>query len=185
MPRIAIVIGVSDYKCQHPLPACKNDADLVKFVLEKSNAYEDILFLSGSDARSDNAKHQLTQFVDRHKGRTDLEEVLYFYSGHGQYLDDEFYYLFSDFEEPRRNRTSLKNSELDGYLRTLSPDVAVKIVDACNAGVQYVKNASDLSAMIEKGSKDQGLKRFTFCFPLCWTKVRLRVQNLVNSREVL
>jgi len=164
MSRIAIIIGVSNYARQQSLPACKNDADLVQFVLHSSKAYEDILFLSGADTNSDEVKHQLTQFVEKHKARTDLEEVFFFYSGHGQFLDDEFYYLLSDFEENRRHRTCLKNSELDGFLRTLCPNLAVKIVDACNAGVQYVKDAGGLAAIIEKGSKERGLKNVYFLF---------------------
>lgn len=164
MARIAIIIGVSSYVRQQALPACKNDAELVRFALVSSKAYEDILFIAGADTNSDEVKHQLTQFVEKHKARGDLDEVFFFYSGHGQFIDDEFYYIFSDFDDNRRNRTSLKNSELDGYLRTLSPNLAVKIVDACNAGVQYVKDVGGLSEIIEKGSKDQGLKKVYFLF---------------------
>lgn len=167
MSRIAIIIGVSNYTRQQPLPACQNDADLVRFVLNNSNEYEDILFLSGKDTSSDEVKYQLTQFVDKHKSREGLgalEEVFFFYSGHGQFKDDEFYFLFSDFDESRRNKTSLKNSELDGYLRTLSPNLAVKIVDACNAGVQYVKDSGGIEAIIQKGLKEQGLKKIYFMF---------------------
>lgn len=164
MARIAIIIGVSNYSRQQALPACQNDADLVHFVLTSSKAYEDILYLTGANTSSDEVKHQLTQFVEKHKSRTDIEEVFFFYSGHGQFIDDEFYYILSDFEESRRNRTCLKNSELDGYLRTLGPELAVKIVDACNAGVQYVKDAGGLAAIIEKGTKEQGLKKVYFLF---------------------
>jgi len=164
MARIAIIIGVSTYVRQQHLPACANDAELVRFVLNCSNEYEDILYLAGPDTNSDEVKHQLTQFVEKHKARSDLDEVFFFYSGHGQFIDDEFYYIFSDFDDSRRNRTSLKNSELDGYLRTLCPNLAVKIVDACNAGVQYVKDVGGLSEIIEKGSKEQGLKKIYFLF---------------------
>jgi len=164
MARIAVILGVSNYARQQSLPACQNDADLVQFILNNSKEYEDILFLAGSNTNSDEVKHQLTQFVEKHKGRANLEEVFFFYSGHGQFLNDEFYYILSDFDESRRNRTSLKNSELDGYLRTLRPNLAVKIVDACNAGVQYVKDAGGLAAMLEKGSKEEGLKKVYFLF---------------------
>lgn len=164
MSRIAVVIGVSEYTRQKPLPACQNDAEIVRYILEKSNAYEDILCLTGSATNSDDVKFSLTQFVERHKGRTDLEEVFFYYSGHGAFIDDDFFYVLSDFEDGRRNRTALKNAELDGYLRTLSPNVAVKIVDACNAGVQYVKDIGGLSEIIEKGSRDQGLNKVYFLF---------------------
>lgn len=164
MSRIAIILGVANYVRQQALPACQNDADLVRFALNCSKEYEDILFLADTGTNSDEVKHHLTQFVEKHKGRTDLEEVFFFYSGHGQFLDDEFYYILSDFDENRRNRTCLKNSELDGYLRTLGPNLAVKIVDACNAGVQYVKDAGGLAAVIEKGSREQGLKKVYFLF---------------------
>ena len=164
MARIAIIIGVSSYARQQNLPACSNDAELIRTALNYSKEYEDVLFLAGKETNSDDVKHQLTQFVEKHKARDDLDEVFFFYSGHGQFFDDEFYYIFSDFDESRRNRTSLKNSELDGYLRTLGPNLAIKIVDACNAGVQYVKDVGGLSAIIEKGTKEQGLKKVYFLF---------------------
>jgi Caspase domain len=167
MARIAIIIGVSNYTRQQALPACQNDADLIRLVLTSSNEYDDILFLTGKDTNSDEVKYQLTQFVDKHKSREglgELGEVFFFYSGHGQFKDDEFYFLFSDFDESRRNKTSLKNSELDGYLRTLSPNLAVMIVDACNAGVQYVKDTGGIEAIIQKGLKEQGLKKIYFMF---------------------
>ena len=71
-----------------------------------------------------------------------LTEALFYFSGHGQSKDEEFYFALSDFEESRRNTTSLKNTELDVFLRALNPKLAVKIVDACNAGVQYIKDAA-------------------------------------------
>ncbi len=86
-------------------------------------------------------KRELFQFVLRNKGRV-LDEALFYFSGHGQSKDEEFYFALSDFEESRRNTTSLKNTELDVFLRALNPKLAVKIVDACNAGVQYIKDAA-------------------------------------------
>lgn len=178
MSKIAIVIGVSNYIDQPNLAACKNDAELVEFILKNTNDYEDILCLKDDDTKSEDVKHQLTQFVEKHRSRLDLDEVFFFYSGHGQFHDNEFYYVLSDFDNTRRNRTSLKNSELDGYLRTLKPKLAIKIVDACNAGVQYVKDSSGISTIIEKSTKEQGFDKVYFLFSSLFD------QNSFASNEV-
>ena len=154
MPKLAIVLGVHQYRGRSSLPAALNDANLVHSVLQVSGNYEEILFVPSEQTTSESVKHHLTAFVQKHRSRTDVEEVFFYFSGHGQQIDDEFYYVLSDYDDARRNKTSLKNSELDGFLRTLRPALAIKVVDACNAGVQYVKDAGNLSSVIQKGAKE-------------------------------
>jgi hypothetical protein len=164
VPRIAIVIGVSTFVSQPSLPACANDAEIMRLILERSQSYEEILTLTAPDqTHSEYVKSQVSSFVSRHKGRVDLEEMLFYFSGHGIYRDGEFFYVLSDFEDARRNKTALKNSELDEYFRTLHPDLAVKVVDACNSGVQYVKDVDNLSGIIRKDLQ-HSFKKVYFMF---------------------
>ena len=43
----------------------------------------------------------------------------------------------------QRNLTSLSNSELDSWLKSLRPELTVKVIDACHSGVPYVKGIQE------------------------------------------
>jgi uncharacterized caspase-like protein len=164
MAKLAIIIGVSNYTHQPTLPACENDAEIVRYALDSTKNYEEILVLQGATTTSSNAKHELTQFISKYKTRSDIDEIFFYYSGHGQAINDEFYYIFTDYDEAHRNRTSLTNSELDGYLRSLNANITIKVVDACNAGIRYVKDLNDLTEILQKGVNDQGFNKIYFLF---------------------
>jgi hypothetical protein len=144
---LAILLGVTKY--QPPvsdLPACKNDLALMGQLLRHTNKFADILEIGG-DTSSANVKTELAQFVTKYAGQT-VNELFFYYSGHGDLFRNDFYYLFSDFSDKRRNQTSLTTDELDSMLRTLSPTLTVKVVDACHAGVQYVKEPDALAKQL-------------------------------------
>jgi len=56
-------------------------------------------------------------------------------------------------------QTSLQNSEIDNWLRTLNPKLAVKVVDACHSGVGYVKDRQYLQTLLQKTTN-----RFEWCY---------------------
>jgi hypothetical protein len=150
---LAILIGVATYnRPVADLPACAHDADLMSKLLRHTNKFPDMLELR-KDTSSAEVKTQLAQFISKFKDQT-IDELFFYYSGHGDLFKDDFYYLFSDFDEKRRNQTSLTNDELDSMLKTLSPKLVVKVVDACHAGVAYVKEADALAKQLQtsKGS---------------------------------
>lgn len=155
---LAIVVGVAKYTPPvSNLPACQKDVALMRDLLNLTNRFDDMLELS-SDTSSAEIKTQLAQFVSRHKAAP-VEELFFYYSGHGDVYKDDFYYLFSDFSDARRNQTSLTNSELDSILKALSPKLTVKVVDACHAGVAYVKEADALKKQL-----DVSKGRFADCY---------------------
>ena len=39
-----------------------------------------------------------------------------------------------------KKQTTIENTELDNWIRLLNPALTVKIIDACHAGVQYIKD---------------------------------------------
>lgn len=138
MINIGIVIGVSDYQKANPLPGCLADANSIKQLLELSNKCDDILFISeNTDSR--NVKSKVASFVKKYENE-DIDEAIFYFSGHGLFDDNEFYYILSDYTESKTKQTSLENSELDNLLRSLSAKLTVKIVDACQAGTRYVKD---------------------------------------------
>jgi len=135
---IGIVIGVSNYLRVNPLPGCVADAKSIKLLLELTGKCEDILFIT-ENTDSKNVKSRLAAFVKKYES-SDIDEVIFYFSGHGLFDDDEFYYVLSDYAENKTKQTSLENNELDSLLRSLSAKLTVKIVDACQAGTRYVKD---------------------------------------------
>ncbi len=142
---LAIAIAVSDYADpRNNLPACQNDAALVKAVLDHSGRFDVILPIV-SDTFGSRVKDVIAAFIKEHQPENgQLDEVFFYFTGHGEVYDGEFYYLLSDFDKNKRNQTSLSNTELDTMLRSLSPALTVKIVDACHSGVAYVKGEETL-----------------------------------------
>lgn len=140
---IAILISVTTYADpQSNLPACANDFALMESIVTHSAKYSEILRLS-EDTESSAVKSELAKFVKLHRHKT-IDEIFFFFSGHGDVDSDDFYFLLSDFDESKREQTSLSNTELDSMLRSLSPGLAVKVVDACHSGVAYLKSESVL-----------------------------------------
>ncbi len=135
---IGIVIGVSDYQRVDSLPGCVADANSIKQLLELTNKCDDILFIS-ENTESKNVKSKIASFVKKYENE-DIDEAIFYFSGHGLFDDNEFYYVLSDYSENKIKQTSLENSELDNLLRSLSAKITVKIVDACQAGTRYVKD---------------------------------------------
>lgn len=151
MSSLAVLIGVSDY--QQPnmcLNACKTDVSLMHKLIEGTGKFSDILFLD-TNTQSAEVKTKLVDFVTTNK-ETEVDEVFFYFSGHGDYSGDEFYFLLSDYDQKRKSQTCLTNSELDALLRGLKPKLTVKVVDACHAGVQYIKDASSIKEYFTKSS---------------------------------
>ena len=139
---IAILMAQSEYRSAPKLPACKNDLQLMKLVVESSKKYDDILILDDSVGRAYDANEQIIQFVEKYKGGDQIDEVLLYFSGHGNFENNEFYYVWDDYEKTRKRQTCLGNTEIDGFLRSLNAKLTVKIIDACNSGVPYLKGDS-------------------------------------------
>ena len=77
----------------------------------------------------------------------------FYYSGHGEFANDEFYYLLSDFDNKKRNQTSLQNNEVDDLIRNLNPQIVIKVIDACQSGTSYIKESDVLSKYFNETKK--------------------------------
>jgi len=150
--RIALLIGVADYLNEENLPACEHDLSIVSELLRGSKSYDEIAVIGGSP-KSAEAKEQITAFVRKNEGE-DVEEVFFYYTGHGTRRGEDFAFLFSDFEDTKREQTSLRNSEIDAMLKALTPDLVVKVVGACQAGTEYVKSDCNLKDVFSKSAKN-------------------------------
>lgn len=146
--KIACLLGVAKYSHYNDLPACINDLQLMNTLLDLTGEFEEILKVDGNQSSS-KIKQQIVSFLTRYKGK-EIEQVLFYFSGHGDFDGNEFYYVLSDFEASKKKQTVIENSELDSWLRLINPTLAVKIVDACHAGVQYIKDPDVFTKSLNK-----------------------------------
>lgn len=141
---IAVVIGISNYiDSKNNLPGCRNDADAIYNVLLKTEKFSQVLFINNGE-NSAKTKELLTNFISDFKGKQ-IDELFFYFSGHGEFINEEFFYILSDFDAKKRNQTSLQNTEVDDLIRTLSPELVIKVVDACQSGTTYIKESNGLS----------------------------------------
>lgn len=172
---IAIIIGVSEYsKPENNLPGCKKDAEIMYNILSKAEKFEDILYVN-EYSPSATIKAQFTDFISKHK-EDSIQELFFYYTGHGDFKNDEFYYILSDYDESRRNQTTLQNGEVDSLFKTLRPTLVIKVIDACKSGQAYVK---DTEAVSKYFSETQ--TRFNKCYFL---NSSLRNQSSYQSADI-
>jgi len=149
---LAIVIGVSKYSnLKDNLPGSKNDAESINIILKKTTKFDEILYINNGE-NSAETKELITNFISEYKLQS-ITEFFFYYSGHGEFSNDEFYYILSDFDTKKRKQTSLQNNEIDDLIRTLSPQLVVKVIDACQSGTSYIKEAGVLNKYFSDSQK--------------------------------
>jgi hypothetical protein len=141
---LGIIIGVSEYSSEaNSLPGCKIDAEYVNHILIKSNKYNEILFLNEATTSS-SLKQRLTDFIFKYQN-DQIDELFFYFTGHGEFLKEEFYYLLSDFNPSKRKQTTLQNEEVDTLIKNLNPNLVIKVLDACHSGKSYIKDLNVIS----------------------------------------
>jgi len=133
---LAILIAISRYDHAHDLPGCTQDARNMRQLLMACHKYDHILEITEKTRASD-IWQSLLAFVAEHQDKN-IDEVMLYFSGHGYYHGDARF-CGSDFEASRRHSTSVSNAEIDLLLRQLKPRVMVKVIDACQSGMPYIK----------------------------------------------
>jgi hypothetical protein len=159
--RIALLVGVANYANEKSLPACENDLEIVSEVISRAAIFDEVVVI-GDSPDSKVAKEKIAAFVRRYED-TDVDEVLFYYTGHGARRGEDFLFLFSDYDHGKIEQTSFRNSELDDMIKSISPGLVVKVVDACHAGVEYVKSESTLEDVLSKSARSR-LKKVYFFF---------------------
>jgi hypothetical protein len=143
MKNLAIIIGITDYQdTKMLLPACSNDVAVMEQVCRIGGRFDEVINIAGGDSES--LKSSLADAIDRF-GQEDIDHLFFYFTGHGDYVDEDFRYQLRDYDKSRVAQTSLSNAELDGMLHGLSPNVLVKVVDACYSGVPYIKDGTSIS----------------------------------------
>jgi len=187
---LAIVIGVENYISDEyeNLPACKNDANTIKDVIEDVKDIEKVLFFNNSELAKD-VKRKINAFVKKYQEK-DINELFFYFTGHGKRCIQEkdrdindFLYILHDFDSKKQRSTSLSNSDLDNWAKTLSPKLFVKIVDACFSGTQYIKGETDEKLNFEKSAKKYSLNDIHFWFSSRENQKSLADENLSKFTE--
>lgn len=140
--RIAVIIGISEFDNCQDLPACINDIVAIDDLLIATNEFDEIKSFKGN-VRSDYIKTELSTIFSELQGK-DIEELFFYFSGHGSFINDEFYYILSDYDENVKRQTSLQNSEIDSMIKSINPKMVTKIIDACQSGVSYIKSDTNI-----------------------------------------
>ena len=157
MKNIAIVLGVDNYSAAQNLPSCQNDAELMESFLLATGKYSVLRLPNDVD------KHKALELMDNALADGDeYGEVLFYFSGHGV-QDSDMHYALRDTQVDTINSTALNNEEVDSVVRKASPKLFVKIIDACQSGLSYIKG---LGETITEDMKIQ-TKDFENCIFLC------------------
>ena len=146
--KVAILIGVDQYDNYNNLPACRNDLSLMESIIVSTGQYSERLIIADSSL-ANSVKMKISDFLSGLHGK-EIDEVFFYFTGHGDFFDDQFYYILSDFSSHQRKQTSLENSEVDNWLRSLKPKLTIKVIDACYSGVTYIKNIESINEHLEK-----------------------------------
>jgi hypothetical protein len=158
--KVACLLGVSNYKTINKLPACENDINLINSLLEATGEYDQLLCISGNQ-ESSKVKQQIVSFLTQFKDQQ-VDQLLFYYTGHGDFDGKEFFYLLSDYESSRQKQTVIENTELDNWIRLLKPALTIKIIDACHAGVQYIKDPNAFEKFLQATPKSFNSCYFLF-----------------------
>lgn len=160
--KIAILIGISNYDHLNQLPPCKNDVKLMEDLIRATSQYEKIFSISDYETSTNirNSLLKLSKFLD-----DEISEVFFYYTGHGYFDNNEFYFSCSDSDPEKIMETFLNNSEIDFVLKSISPNVTVKVVDACNSGIPYIKSGED---SIKSGQFEKFLEKSKGRFDNCY-----------------
>lgn len=118
-------------------------------LLTKTNRFDSIHKIIDYDAES--LKDSLRDLL---KPSVNFGQIFFYFSGHGHSDSEDFYFCMKDFNERRPNETGLSNRDLHALLREVSPDLVVKVIDACSSGALLVKSVGDLLPLEKGGLKN-------------------------------
>lgn len=139
---LGIFIGVSQYEspAYEALPACDKDVELMHAVAIDIKKFDKAIILKNE--KSSIIKDQIISLIEEYKGRK-INEIVFYFSGHGERVEEQYYYVLNDFQEQRKNSTGLSEDYLDGLIREAKPRVFTKIIDACFSGTKYIKDSRE------------------------------------------
>ena len=149
MPNIAILIGNTDYRSLIKLDCCRADVAAMKELVDTTEKYDTVVIIENAEANDLKAK--IRAVIDKAKSPA---ELFFYYTGHGYFYEDDFFYCATNFDSSRPNETGLSTTDLHTFLRLANADLVIKIADACNSGTHLVKADIGLTAQNKQGFKN-------------------------------
>lgn len=128
----------------------------MELLVKATGKYDEIYTFKEDETRGDEFNAKLMEIFNKNKT---VDEVFFYFSGHGHYDEEEFYYALQDYNSQKRNQTSLTNTSLDAFIKSVNPNKVVKIVDSCNSGINYIKQ----DGLVEKHF-DISKQKFNDCY---------------------
>lgn len=134
---IAILIGNTTYKRQATLECCSEDVNRMHSLLLKTEKFTQIIDIVDKPVSSaKNTIRELAEFEG------EIEEVFFYFSGHGLSNSDDFFMCFSEFNEASPNTSGLSRTSAFELIRLFDAEVSVVVIDACEAGRNLIKHDS-------------------------------------------
>lgn len=149
MTSIAILIGNAAYEDENDLPCCAEDVKAMTALLEATGRFDGIY--SRTDVDADTMRDLLRSTLST---SGNYDEIFYYFSGHGAQIGGELYYCGVTFDGSRPNETGVSHSEVLNLLRPASPNLLVKVIDACYSGALLVKSESAVHPVAKAGFRN-------------------------------
>ncbi|MDB5471953.1 MAG: hypothetical protein JWR84_3513 [Caulobacter sp.] len=105
-------------------------------LIESTGRYGAVKVIENAD--SETLKAKLRDALDGYDSQ--LDELFFYFTGHGHQVDGEFFYCATNFDSRRPNETGVSNSDLHDLIRPTDPTLVVKVIDACNSGTPLIKS---------------------------------------------
>ncbi|WP_439600544.1 caspase family protein [Devosia sp.] len=135
MTNVAIIAGNANYNSLPPLLCCNNDVASIKALIEATGKYDTIAVLG--DATAASLRDSIRSAID---SSASIDEVFFYFSGHGDVQDGEFYFCGTDYDSDKPNETGLSTNLLHVLVRAADAKLVVKVIDACYSGVPLIKD---------------------------------------------
>jgi hypothetical protein len=149
LANIGILIGNTDYQTLGKLGCCREDVLAIQQLLEATKKFESIEIILNQD--SFHLKERIRTAIDAHKN---IQEIFFYFTGHGYQRDSEFFFCATNFDVKRPNETGLSNSDLHTLLKAPEADLVVKVIDACSSGTLLVKSDVSFPPASKQGFKN-------------------------------
>jgi hypothetical protein len=159
--KAAILLGQSEYKNIDQIPACKNDLTVMCDLIKATDRFDQILVIDDQCKNAEMAKEKLINFVELLK-YNETDELFFYFTGHGYFDGNEFFYIWGDFDPTKKRQTSLQSTETDELLVQFNPKLFVKVIDSCNAGNKYIKDVGSVEKFFNDTRKT--FNKFYFFF---------------------
>jgi hypothetical protein len=164
MNSYAIVLGVPQYDNVQDLPACGNDASIMKDLFKATNKFN-ILSIP-SDSSKEAVLNHLEEFLPL-ASEEGIDEVVFYFSGHGCHDESDTHFALKGTLLEQISGTSLNNLELDTIVRKRNPRLFIKIIDACESGLTYIKSITKDDLFGNLFPTDKALEN---CYFMCSSK---------------